>query len=197
MYGRASPDFISERKYWQVDRLLMAIDMQKSVSYAREDGSHRLEICRIAGADDLTGLEAKGHIYKSVERFTGTADEACAVEIAFSAGGRDWRFWVVHHPDSSSHDGPIFCQLYLVGEGLPTLTIAEVAFKLGPEIGGLESNSHIMGHGKGKKGSFRANHTLVAHSFLDHQSSAEAVRHPKTLEPDGSLRCSVTIMFAA
>ncbi len=86
----ASNALVSECKYWQLDRLVAAIDRQNRITQSAA-GSHDFVIEPVT-VDGNTGFTISGLIHHFPTRLSKAVDMSSRITFTFSAAGRDWRF---------------------------------------------------------------------------------------------------------
>ncbi len=166
-----SESLIAECKYWQLDRLLAALDIDTSSMTQAVSDSHRLNITPVKIAGD-SGFTVSGMIYDFTERFVVAVDTQSEVEIPFTAAGRHWRLDI--------------CQRYfdlcmLTG---PAITIALGELKLGSGAGCV---SILLA----KLGILRASASCTNFSRFWRwrltTKEAEQIMHPSVVSLEGTL----------
>lgn len=176
-----TPEFLSECSFWQLNRLLAAIeDKQGEVIVTGKfpvDGiledSHQFVIRKVV-IEDCTGFEMKGHICKFLQRLLAANSEASAFRMPFSAFGRDWEMAI----------SQVGCFLYML-KGMP-LTQNLCRFAWGP--GQDMQQRDFLTEAKYTSGS-------GGHGFKTFDEASGWCGDPKPVSLDGRMRFAFTVTF--
>ncbi len=119
-------EFISECKYWQLNRLLKEIELQQNPGPAQtarfsSEKSHDFEV-RALEQGECMGFAVEGHIFRFAERFR----QDTAIEIHFAAYGAKWKLWFGIGGNKTSRGAWLHLQ-----EGPDN--IGNVSFNIGPQ----------------------------------------------------------------
>ena len=174
-----SESLLSECRYWQLDRLLAAIDAKENTDTGITQevaGSHRLNIKRmtVAGND---GFTISGQIFDFPERFaSATASKAQSVKLPypslrFAAAGRKWKMEIKEAGFSVS----------LLTLPLLTTSMWEVILGSGP-LAVKKSYAHAL--------PFQWARTLQWNA-----GELNRILQPRTLSVEGSLQLTMTLAF--
>lgn len=187
-----SDAFIQECTYWQLDRLLAAMDLQNSEDdppacprdtyLTAVEGSHHLEIRRctvLTAFGGHVGFVAEGHIEDFAARLAkaGNGSLGCNLQLSFSAAGRKWKL-----------------QMNQQSWHLAMVEGASIQLRwMKCNLGSAESIMEFLGPKEKLLLSSSSGPVFGAWS-LDHLAAAQLM-HPSMLKADGSIGITLALCF--
>ena len=168
---------ISECKYWQLNRLLEAIDCARSVHVQNLPKIYQLHVSKTCSAGNV-GFAAICHIYKFAVCF-GEAINYTQRIVYFTAAGRSWRL------SFSQND------MHFIMTAGGDITCCLVSC-----IWGLHGNVIAFRNPKGSRWHFEASDKIDKRSHgWDISKEAAKLMHPRILEPDSSIQLKIAVEF--
>ena len=165
---------ISECKYWQLSRLLEALDCAQNVHVQNRPNIYQLHVSKTVSAGNV-GFSATCHIYRFAVCF-GEAIKPQQKVVMFDAAGRSW---TLSFSQKDMH-------LIMTAGGGITCGLVNCAW-------GSHGNVIAFCNPKGSRWYFETSNK-TGHGW-DISKEAARLMHPRILEPDGSIQLKIAVEF--